>query len=179
MWRVKRERQVQTGGLLLVGSLLALTVMGGLGVGQIGTAHAGTTSGSGVTVSGLDALANTVDTYSKGNMGKMLGIGLGLGGMLLMGGGRLGIGGLAAMAGVGAAFVPNVIGTAFDATAAAPLLGLSPGSLLTAWWAPMLGLLYPAMLVLRGVLDPVVWLGVTLGALLRRRRPGPEVSTVW
>jgi hypothetical protein len=154
--------------LLLVGSFLALTVTAGPAVWVIGTAHAGTTSGTAVTVSGLDALANTVDTYSKGNVGKMLGIGLGIGGMLLMGGGRLGIGGLAALAGVGAAFVPNVVGTAFDATAAAPLTGLASEGLLTAWWAPALGLLYPAMLVLKGAMDPVVWLGVALGALLYR-----------
>jgi hypothetical protein len=87
-----------------------------------------------------------------------------------MGGGRLGIGGLAALAGVGAAFVPNVVGTAFDATAAAPLTSLASEGLLMAWWAPALGLLYPAMLVLKGAMDPVVWLGVALGALLYRWR---------
>jgi hypothetical protein len=152
--------------------------MAGPAVWVIGTAHAGTTDGTAVTVSGLDALANTVDTYSKGNVGKMLGIGLGIGGILLMGGGRLGIGGMAALAGVGAAFVPNIVGTAFDATAAAPLGGLTAGGLLTAWWAPVLGLLYPAMLVLKGALDPVVWFGVALSALLRRRRDCLGASVV-
>ena len=171
MWCAKRERLVRKWRLLSAGSLLALTVASGPAVGMIGTAHAGTTDGDAVTVSGLDALANTVDTYSKGNVGKMLGIGLGIGGMLLMGGGRLGIGGMAALAGVGAAFVPNIVGTAFDATAAAPVVGLAPGGVLLAWWAPALGLLYPAMLILKGALDPVVWLGVTLGALLRYRGP--------
>jgi hypothetical protein len=164
--------------LLLVGSFLALTVTTGPAVWVIGTAHAGTTSGTAVTVSGLDALANTVDTYSKGNVGKMLGIGLGIGGMLLMGGGRLGIGGLAALSGVGAAFVPNVVGTAFDATAAAPLGGMAAGSLLTTWWAPVLGLLYPAMLVLKGALDPVVWFGVALSTLLRHREDTSGASVV-
>jgi hypothetical protein len=157
--------------LLSVGSVLALTVACGPAVWLVGTAHAGTTSGTGVTVSGLDNLANTVDTYSKGNVGKMLGIGLGIGGMLLMGGGRLGLGGMAATAGVGAAFVPNIMGTAFDATAAAPLVGASPDGLLLAWWAPALGLLYPAMLTFKWLLDPVVWLSLgLLQAVVRRPR---------
>jgi hypothetical protein len=143
----------------------------------IGTAHAGTTTGTAVTVSGLDNLANTVDTYSKGNFGKMLGIGLGIGGMLLIGGGRLGIGGLASLAGLGAAFVPNIIGTAFDATSAAPLVSLAPGRLLTAWWAPALGLLYPAMLALKWLLDPVIWLSLALFHMVRypRRRASGRV----
>jgi hypothetical protein len=163
--------------LLLVGSVLALTVMHGPAAWRVGTAHAGTTTGAGVTVSGLDNLANTVDTYSKGNVGKMLGIGLGLGGMLLMGGGRLGIGGLAAVAGLGAAFVPNVIGTAFDATAAAPLTGLATGGALTAWWAPALGLLYPAMLALKWVLDPIVWVSLALLQRVRaQRRRAPRLA---
>jgi hypothetical protein len=91
--------------------------------------------------------------------------------MLLMGGGRLGIGGMAALAGVGAAFVPNIVGTAFDATAAAPLVGLAPGGVLLAWWAPAMGLLYPVMLLIKSAIDPVVWLGVALGTLLRPRGP--------
>lgn len=162
--------------LLAVGSVLALTVGCGPAAWLVGTAHAGTTSGAGVTVSGLDNLANTVDTYSKGNVGKMLGIGLGIGGMLLMGGGRLGLGGMAATAGVGAAFVPNIMGTAFDATAAAPLVGAAPDGLLLTWWAPALGLLYPAMLTLKWLLDPVVWLSLGLLQAVARLSPRRQAA---
>jgi hypothetical protein len=107
----------------------------------------------------------------------MLGIGLGLGGMLLMGGGRLGIGGLAAVAGLGAAFVPNIIGTAFDATAAAPLAGVAAGSPPTVWWVPALGLLYPLMLALKWAIDPIIWMSLALLQLTRsqQRRP-PELA---
>jgi hypothetical protein len=155
--------------LLLLGSVLILVALSGPTAWLIVPAEAGTTTGTAVTVSGLDTLANTVDTYSKGNVGKMLGIGLGIGGMLLMGGGRLGLGGMAATAGVGAAFVPNIMGTAFDATAAAPLVSVVPDGLLLAWWAPALGLLYPAMLTFKWLLDPVVWLSLGLLQAVARR----------
>jgi hypothetical protein len=65
-----------------------------------------------------------------------------------------------------------MIGTAFDATQAAPLgasLPLASGP--TAWWAPALGLLYPVLLLLRLTLDPVVVAAVALSRLLERRRP--------
>jgi hypothetical protein len=135
--------------------LAALASAPSLALG-VAPAWAGTTSGKAVTVSGLDDLSATVDTYAKGNVGKVLGIGLGLGGMAIIAAGRLGIGALAAAAGVGAAFVPSLIGTAFDATAAAPLLpSPGPGLLRSAWWAPSLGLLYPVLLALRLLIDPV------------------------
>jgi len=133
-------------------------------------AWAGTVTGTAVTVSGLDNLTKTVDTYSKGNLGKALGIGLGLAGMGIIAAGRLGLGAMAAFAGVGAAFVPHLIGTAFDATQAAPLLAAVPvpaGP--PAWWHPLLGLLYPVLLTLRLALDPVVLAAVTLSQTLRRR----------
>jgi hypothetical protein len=161
----------------LVGGLLALVALGPPLALGVGPAWAGTVTGTAVTVSGLDNLTKTVDTYSKGNFGKAMGIGLGLAGMGIIAAGRLGLGAMAALAGVGAAFVPNMIGTAFDATQAAPLVASVPvASGPTAWWSPALGLLYPALLALRLALDPVVVAAVTLSRLLGRRRlAGPAL----
>lgn len=161
----------------LIGGLLVVVAMGSpLALGGH-LAWAGTVTGTAVTVSGLDNLTKTVDTYSKGNVGKAMGIGLGLAGMGIIAAGRLGLGAMAALAGVGAAFVPNMIGTAFDATQAAPLAASLPVvSGLTAWWAPALGLLYPVLLVLRLALDPVVVAAVALSRLRGRRRlAGPAL----
>lgn len=154
--------------LPLVGMLVALVALGPSVALGLGPAWAGTVTGTAVTVSGLDSLAKTVDTYSKGNIGKAMGIGLGLAGMGIIAAGRLGLGAMAALAGVGAAFVPNMIGTAFDATQAASLV--DPAPLVAgpaAWWTPALGLLYPGLLALRLAMDPVVLAGLALVQGLR------------
>jgi hypothetical protein len=149
------------GGVLL---LAAVTLILGRGVPL---AQAGTITGTAVDISGVNNLAATVDRYSKGNLGKMLGVGLGLAGMLILAGGRMGIGALAAAAGVGMAFVPNMIGTAFDATSAAPLGGIPPAGLLTTWWAPATVALYPLLIVWRLVQDPICLAALALSASLR------------
>lgn len=155
---------------LCVGSLPAA-------LGNVGVAQAGTTTGAAVTLSGVDNLANTVDTYAKGNMGKVLGIFMGLGGLGLSLSGRPGTGLGVGLTGVGMAFVPNIIGTSFDATGAAPLLaGAMPASGPAPWWEPGLGLLYPAMLGLKWLQDPVVLVMLLLAVLLPRLgdyRPAP------
>jgi len=157
--------------LPVVGMLVALVALGTPLVLGGGQAWAGTVTGTAVTVSGLDNLAKTVDTYSKGNLGKAMGIGLGLAGMGIIAAGRLGLGAMAALAGVGAAFVPNMIGTAFDATQAAPLVAPTPLVAGPAvWWTPALGLLYLGLLALRLAMDPVVVAAVALSQLVVRRR---------
>jgi hypothetical protein len=152
------------GGVLL---LAAVTLVLGHG---LPLAQAGTITGTAVDISGVNNLAATVDSYSKGNLGKMLGVGLGLAGMLILAGGRMGIGALAAAAGVGMAFVPNMIGTAFDATSAAPPSGMPPAGLLTAWWAPATATLYPVLVVWRLVQDPICLVALALSARRRRRQ---------
>jgi hypothetical protein len=147
--------------LLLGGVALALG-----GVLQV---HAGTITGTAVDISGVNDLTATADSYAKGNLGKLLGIGLATAGLLAMAGSHLGTGGLIAAAGVGLAFVPNLIGTAFDATSAAPLVGTATPTLLTAWWAPLTAALYPVLLAGRVVHDPIWLLALTV-AWLRRRR---------
>lgn len=134
----------------------SLVVLVGVVVLAAGSALAGTITGEAVTVSGLDNLAATIEEYAKGNLGKFLGILLGIAGMAAIAAGRPGVGAGAAASGVGMAFLPSIMGTAFDATAAAPLVGSLPSpTLLTVWWAPLLGSLYPVALSVKFALDPV------------------------
>ena len=146
--------------LVLVGVALAL--------GSVPLARAGTITGTAVDISGVNDLTATADSYAKGNLGKLLGIGLATAGLLTIAGSHLGTGGLITAAGVGLAFVPHMIGTAFDATSAAPLAGAAAPTLLTAWWAPLTAALYPVFLAGRVVLDPV-WLVALTAAWLRQR----------
>ena len=144
-------------------------VLGGvtLVLGSVPLARAGTITGTAVDISGVNDMTATADTLMKGNVGKFLGIVLATAGLLGMAGGHPGGGGIIAAAGVGMAFVPNVIGTAFDATSAAPLVGAAAPTLLTAWWAPATVALYPVFLAARVALDPV-WLRALTAAWLRQ-----------
>ena len=137
--------------------------------------EAGTIKGKGITLTGVDALAGTVQTYAKGNVGKMLGMIIAIGGIVGMATQRIGMGLCGLGAGIALAFVPNMIGKAFDATTAAPLVGMAP----FVPWASgpgalnllaQMGLasLWPLMLVLKYVRDPVVWVALGMVALMRR-----------
>jgi hypothetical protein len=152
-----------------VGLSAALLVGVALALGGVPRARAGTITGTAVDISGVNDLTATADSYAKGNLGKLLGIGLATAGLLGMAGGYLGTGGIVTASGVGLAFIPNVIGTAFDATSAAPLVGAAAPALLMAWWAPLTAGLYPVFLAARVALDPV-WLLALTAAWLRQRR---------
>jgi hypothetical protein len=133
------------------------------------TAQAGSLPGKSVAISGLDDLSATVNQQAKDGSGKALAIILGLGGLATLAAGRpgLGLGGLGA--GVAMAFVPNIIGTAFDATTAAPLAPVvtTLGTTWSAWWTPLLAALYPILLVFRVVQDPVILSCLALACALR------------
>ena len=143
---------------------------------QGGVADAGTISGgTAVTLGGLDSFANTVQTYLKGNVGKMLAMILAIAGIamiVLAGKTGLGIGGLAS--GIAVAFVPNIIGDAFDATEAATLAGMAP---FVPWAAGGgvpdllarfgLVLLWPLLPLLKHGPDPVTWLALGMVLVLR------------
>jgi hypothetical protein len=161
---LSQTRLVLSGALLLGGLTLTLD--------SVPLARAGTITGTAVDISGVNDLTATVDSYAKGNLGKLLGIGLATAGLLAMAGSHLGAGGLIAAAGVGLAFVPNMIGTAFDATSAAPLVGVAAPTLLTGWWAPATVVLYPVFLAGRVALDPVWLLALTAAWLHQRRHAG-------
>ena len=137
-------------------------------------AEAGTISGTGVTLGGLDNFAETVETYLKGNVGKMIGMLIAVAGIAMVVAQKMALGLSGLGAGIAIAFVPNIIGTAFDTTAAAPLIGA------TAFvpWASGSGLpdllaqagfvlLWPVALALKYGRDPVVWLALALVVALR------------
>ena len=137
--------------------------------------EAGTIKDKGIKLDGIDALAGTVQTYAKGNVGKMLGMIIAIGGIVGMAMQRIGMGLCGLGAGIALAFVPNMIGKAFDTTTAAPLVGMAP----FVPWASgpgalnllaQMGLasLWPLMLVLKYVRDPVVWVALGMVALMRR-----------
>ena len=140
-----------------------------------GLAQAGTISGgTAVTLGGLDSFANTVQEYLKGNVGKMLAMILAIAGIAMVVAGKMGLGISGMACGIAIAFVPNIIGDAFDATEAATLAGALP----FAPWAAGDGvlnllaraglvLLWPLVLVLTYGRDPVVWLALGIVVLLR------------
>ena len=153
---------------------LALGCLAFLGNLQGWLAEAGTISGTGVTLGGLDNFAETVETYLKGNVGKMIGMLIAVAGIAMVVAQKMALGLSGLGAGIAIAFVPNIIGTAFDTTAAAPLLGASvftpwaSGSGLLERLAQVgLVLLWPVALALKFGRDPVVWLALGLVVALR------------
>ena len=154
---------------------LALGCLAFLGELQGWLLEAGTISGgSAVTLSGVDSFANTVQGYAKGNLGKMVGILTAVGGIAAMGFGKTYLGMTGLGSGIGIAFVPNIIGDAFDSTAAAPLTGVAPLVPLVAGEGILnllaqagLVFLWPLVPVLKYGSDPVVWLALGVVVALR------------
>ena len=153
---------------------LALGFLAILGNLQGWLAEAGTISGTGVTLGGLDNFAETVETYLKGNVGKMIGMLIAVAGIAMVVAQKMALGLSGLGAGIAIAFVPNIIGTAFDTTAAAPLLGtasfvpwVSGDGLLERAAQVGLVLLWPVALALKFGRDPVVWLALALVVALR------------
>ena len=108
--------------------------------------------------------------------GTMTGTAVDIGGVMGVGGlgmamtGRMGAGIGVLGSGLGVAFVPNMMGTVFDATTAAPLVQVAAtaqpvtclGTVLNALGQSVAGqallaALYPVALALKWVRDPVVW----------------------
>ena len=138
-------------------------------------ADAGTMmGGTAITLGGLDSFAKTIDTYAKGNLGKMVGMIIAIAGIAGMAFQKIGMGLTALGAGIAIAFVPNIIGTAFDTTAAAPLSAGAP----FVPWAAGSGIvntlahigfvtLWPVSALVRILRDPVSWFAVSLVTLVR------------
>ena len=154
---------------------LALGLVAYLGNMQGWLAEAGTISGgTAVTLGGLDSFANTVQTYLKGNVGKMLAMILAIAGIGMVVVGKMGLGISGVGSGIAIAFVPNIIGDAFDATQAAPLAGVATfvpwaagGGVLNLLAQAGLVLLWPVLPVLKYGGDPVVWLALGIIVALR------------
>ena len=138
-------------------------------------ADAGTiTGGTAIALGGLDSFAKTVDKYAKGNLGKMVGMIIAMAGIAGMAFQKVGMGLTALGAGIAIAFVPNIIGTAFDTTTASPLTAAAP----FVPWAAGSGIfntlvqigfvtLWPVAAVVKMLRDPVTWLALSLVAMVR------------
>ena len=145
-------------------------------------AQAGTISGgTAITLGGLDSFANTLQTYAKGNLGKMVGMIIAMAGIAGMAFQKIAMGLCALGAGIAIAFVPNIIGTAFDTTAAATLTPAAPFVPLLAGDGPFnllaqagLTALWPFMLAIKYVRDPVVWVALAMVVLMR-----PALVLAW
>ena len=154
---------------------LALGLSALLGSMQGWLVEAGTiTGGTAVTLGGLDSFANTVQEYLKGNVGKMLAMILAIAGIAMVVMGKMGLGISGVGSGIAIAFVPNIIGDAFDATQAAPLAGVVPfvpwasgGGVPNHLARAGLVLLWPLVPVLKYGRDPVVWLALGMVVALR------------
>ena len=151
--------------LMWLAALGLVTLLGDL---QGFVVQAGTISdGTAITLGGLDSFANTLQTYAKGNLGKMAGMIIAMAGIAGMAFQKIAMGLCALGAGIAIAFVPNVIGTAFDTTAAATLTPAAPfvpllaGSGLFNLLAQAgLTALLPLMLATKYMRDPVVWVAL-------------------
>ena len=129
--------------------------------------EAGTMTGTAVDIGGVNNFAKTVETYAKGNVGKTVGVVMGVGGLGMALTGRMGAGIGVLGSGLGVAFVPNMMGTVFDATTAAPVVAAAQpatvfGTVLNALGQSVAGqallaALYPVAVALKWLRDPVVW----------------------
>lgn len=135
--------------------LLALALAGP----AVPLAHASQVAGNAVTISGLDDLSATVDAQARKGAGKIIAMVLGMGGLATVLSGRIGIGLAGVGAGIGMGFVPAIMGSAFDASPASTGVVTVPG-LVDNWWTPFTAGLYPPLVLLKWVQDPVVWLAV-------------------
>ena len=138
-------------------------------------ADAGTMAGgTAIALGGLDSFAKTVDKYAKGNLGKMVGMIIAMAGIAGMAFQKMGMGLTALGAGIAIAFIPNIIGTAFDTTAASPLAAgpafvpwAAGGGVLSTLAQVGLAALWPLAALAKLARDPVVWVALCLVALGR------------
>jgi hypothetical protein len=100
---------------------LGLACLGLVGELQGWLVEAGTVGGTAVKLKGLDNFAATVQEYAKGNIGKMVGMVIAMAGIAMVVAQKMGLGLCSLAAGIAIGFVPNIVGTAFDKAAAAPL----------------------------------------------------------
>jgi hypothetical protein len=140
-------------------SRLTAVVLVALTLGPLASvpvAFASNIVGTAVTIGGLDDLSATADTHARKGVGKVIAMVLGMGGAALVLSGKVGLGLSGVGAGIGMGFMPGIMSTAFDAAPAASFDVLTQSSVMQAWWAPLTAGLYPGLLALRLVQDPVV-----------------------
>ena len=158
---------------------LGLVVAAMLSDFQGDEADAGTMAGgTAIALGGLDSFAKTIDKYAKGNLGKMVGMIIAMAGIAGMAFQKIGMGLTALGAGIAIAFVPNIIGTAFDTTAASPMNAAVPfvpwaagGGALNTLAQVGLVALWPVSAAAKVLRDPVTWLALSMVTLARPSLP--------
>ena len=138
----------------LMGCAVLALALAGAWSGPVAVGHASTVPGTAVTISGLDDLSATADTQARKGAGKVFAMLLGMGGLGAILSGRIGLGLAGVGSGLAMGFVPGMVSSAFDAAPAATgeILHHLPVS---AWWTPLTAGLYPGLLLLKMVQDPV------------------------
>jgi len=155
----------------LCAAALLLCALAAASVAPMAVVSASTVQGTAVQISGLDDLNATVDQQARRGSGKVLAMALGVGGLITIGSGHHYLGAAGVGAGLGTAFIPSMMSSAFDNAPAATRVVVDQVAS-GAWWVPLTAALYPVLLLLRLLQDPVVWVAC-LGALalVRLARP--------
>ena len=143
--------------------------------------------GTALDIGGVNDFADTIDSYARGPIGKIVGTCMGMAGLTAGALGRYGMAAGAVGTGVAVAFVPNIVDTAFDQSAGSPLVAtrVAPGVALAGegvvLFLKQLGvvLLWPLSLAFKLVRDPVVWVALTLGLGASSWRLIPDVRLAW
>lgn len=139
-------------------------------------ALASTVQGNAIDIGGLNDMNATVSKEAKGGTGKTFGLILGGVGIAAFGTGYHLAGALGAGAGGAIAFLPGIYSSVFDAAPAATSGMLSPHTI-DAWWSPALALLYPLMIAVKHLQDPVFLASLVVvlfsAHLLRRAQVRP------
>ena len=138
----------------LVGCAVLALVLAGASGWPVALVHASTIQGSAVQISGLDDLSATTDQQARKGAGKILAMLLGMGGLASILGGRIGLGLSGVGAGLAMGFVPGMVSSAFD-NAPAATVDFAQQVAAGAWWAPFTAGLYPSLLLLKFLQDPV------------------------
>jgi hypothetical protein len=158
----------------LFGGALLLLVVAGASRLPVALVHASTVQGNAVQISGLDDLNATADNQARKGSGKTIAMILGMGGLAGILGGRVGLGLAGVGSGLAMGFVPGMVSSTFDAAPAATAALLQHG-LATHWWTPAVAALYPPLLAVRLLQDPVFLVSLAVvcvvsTALSRARR---------
>ena len=152
---------------MFVGYAVLLLALVGAGWLPVAVLHASTVQGTAVQISGLDDLNATVDNQARKGGGKILAMLLGVRGLITIGSWHHYVGAAGVGAGLGAAFIPGMMSSAFDNAPAATGL-LADHVVSHAWWVPLSVMLYPVLLLLRLLQDPVVLLACVLAFGMHR-----------
>ena len=161
---------------LRIGLLLLLVVAGARSL-PVAVVQASTIQGNAVTISGLDDLSATVDQQARKGAGKIIALVLGVAGAATMVSGYHLTGALGVGSGIGVGFLPGIMSSAFD-NAPAATAALVPHVAPAFWWAPLSAGLYPPLLLLRLLQDPVFLVALVAVVVLARTARAQRTASV-